>query len=90
MAYEDDRDMELDRQLYEEDPAYEADTYFGERLNEPINDGNTMEVEEFDEEEMESTGDFGEAINPDTMPAKDENQPAPHEPDRATTEEEDL
>ncbi len=90
MAYEDDRDMELDRQLYEEDPAYEADTYFGERLNEPINDGSTMEVEEFDEEEMDSTGDFGESVNPDTMPTKDESQPSQHEPDRASSEEEDL
>jgi hypothetical protein len=60
MAYEHERKTELDKQLYEEDPAYEADTYFGERLNEPANDGTAMEADE--QLEDDEPAEFGETL----------------------------
>jgi hypothetical protein len=75
MAYEDDRDMDLDRQLYEEDPAYEADTYFGERLDTPASDetDSDMSVEEYEEEDtVEAEPTFGESLNPDETEQADE------------------
>jgi hypothetical protein len=72
MAYEDDRDMDLDRQLYEEDPAYEADTYFGERLDTPANEDSDVSVEEYEDDTLEAEPTFGESLNPDETESADE------------------
>ena len=67
MAYEDDRDLDLDRSLYEEDPAYEADTYFGERLDDTTMSDSDMDAEEYEEEDVATSTDesFGESLQRD-------------------------
>jgi hypothetical protein len=87
MAYEDERNRDLDRQMYEEDPAYEADTYFGERLSEPISDGSAMDVDEFEEDDAtdaDADASFGEKL--DATPATDDVAEAEGEPIKPTAE----
>jgi hypothetical protein len=87
MAYEDsDREMDLEDQpnFYEEDPAYGADTYFGERLDNSKGDDELMPddmPDDMTEDEVvrptEATDaaedTFGESI------ATDEPTVSPHE-----------
>ena len=81
MAYEDDRDLDLDRSLYEEDPAYEADTYFGERLDDATVSDQEMDVEEYEEEDVPATAGegFGESLKQEE--AADRKAPETDAPD---------
>jgi hypothetical protein len=66
MAYEDDRDMDLDRSLYE-DESYEPETYFGERLGDSTDaaaDDSDMSLEEYEDTDDETEPSFGESLNP--------------------------
>jgi hypothetical protein len=83
MAYEDDRDLDLDRSLYEEDPAYEADTYFGERLDDTTLRDSDMDAEEYEEDETPATADesFGESLQ------REDSEQRPDAPDKDSQHE---
>jgi hypothetical protein len=85
MAYEDDRDLDLDRSLYEEDPAYEADTYFGERLDDASLKGSDMDPEEYEEDDVPAATEvgFGESI-------KHEDTPHPNMPETGTSDSDSV
>lgn len=63
MAYEerDERDLDYEQSLYEQDPAYEADTYFAERLDQAPEEDEALEEDEPVEEEAYSD-EFGEQV----------------------------
>jgi hypothetical protein len=84
MAYEDDREMELDEQstYLEEDPVYGTDTYFGERLDQ-ASESEAVDEQLVDEPVMTEdttteaapdaeSEDFGEKLSAEGSEAGDE------------------
>ena len=80
----DDREIESEQsELYEDNPAYSTDTYFGERLD-------SMETDETAEDPAEFEDGFGETVSDGDAGAAAEDIPSDRESAYAEEAEDEL